>query len=197
MFDLVTEPDVFSAQRALANEMSPQIEELIGRAEDGLEGLKQRERALRAKVRVKPALSMLCSRLVWTDPRLILPSGPLPSRIPLMHRSTSAPPPPPAPPRPSRSRRTTSTCSSRSSRSCNSEKSALGGRSSCSRSRSRDRARRRRPLAGRRRAERDGGDEARGAGGACVEACCHHHLLVCRRQRHAPSALGRWCRGGS
>ncbi|BGP47827.1 hypothetical protein JCM10450v2_003692 [Rhodotorula kratochvilovae] len=50
MFDLVTEPDVFSAQRALANEMSPQIEELIGRAEDGLEGLKQRERALRAKV---------------------------------------------------------------------------------------------------------------------------------------------------
>ncbi|GAA5826343.1 hypothetical protein JCM3770_000130 [Rhodotorula araucariae] len=50
MFDLVTEPDVFSAQRALANEMSPQIEELIGRAEDGLEGLKQRERALRTKV---------------------------------------------------------------------------------------------------------------------------------------------------
>lgn len=51
MFDLVTEPDVFAAQRALANEMSPQIEELISRAEDGLEGLKQRERALRARVR--------------------------------------------------------------------------------------------------------------------------------------------------
>ncbi|GAA5997732.1 Spc19p [Rhodotorula paludigena] len=50
MFDLVTEPDVFAAQRALANEMSPQIEELISRAEDGLEGLKQRERALRARV---------------------------------------------------------------------------------------------------------------------------------------------------
>ncbi|CEQ40333.1 SPOSA6832_01931, partial [Sporobolomyces salmonicolor] len=51
MFDLVTEPEVFSAQRALANEMGPQITELIRRAEDGLEGLKARERGLRAKVR--------------------------------------------------------------------------------------------------------------------------------------------------
>ncbi|GAA5924667.1 hypothetical protein JCM1841_006380 [Sporobolomyces salmonicolor] len=50
MFDLVTEPEVFSAQRALANEMGPQITELIRRAEDGLEGLKARERGLRAKV---------------------------------------------------------------------------------------------------------------------------------------------------
>ncbi|GAA5920401.1 hypothetical protein JCM5296_005710, partial [Sporobolomyces johnsonii] len=50
MFDLVTEPEVFSAQRALANEMGPQISELIRRAEGGLEGLKARERGLRAKV---------------------------------------------------------------------------------------------------------------------------------------------------
>lgn len=50
MFDLVTEPEVFAAQRALANEMAPQIDELIRRAEDGLEGLKQKERTLRAKV---------------------------------------------------------------------------------------------------------------------------------------------------
>jgi hypothetical protein len=50
MFDLVTEPEVFAAQRAVANEMAPQIEEFIARAEDGLEELKQRERALHAKV---------------------------------------------------------------------------------------------------------------------------------------------------
>lgn len=50
MFDLVTEPEVFAAQRAVANEMVPQIEEYIARAEDGLEELKQRERALHAKV---------------------------------------------------------------------------------------------------------------------------------------------------
>lgn len=50
MFDLVTEPEVFAAQRAVANEMAPQIEEYIARAEDGLEELKQRERALHAKV---------------------------------------------------------------------------------------------------------------------------------------------------
>jgi hypothetical protein len=51
MFDLVTEPEVFGAQRALQNEMRPQIEELISRAEGGLEGLKEREKTLRAKVR--------------------------------------------------------------------------------------------------------------------------------------------------
>ncbi|TKA50059.1 hypothetical protein B0A53_06512 [Rhodotorula sp. CCFEE 5036] len=50
MFDLVTEPEVFAAQRAVANEMAPQIEEFIARAEDGLEELKQRERALHAKL---------------------------------------------------------------------------------------------------------------------------------------------------
>ncbi|GAA6027649.1 hypothetical protein JCM8097_007964 [Rhodosporidiobolus ruineniae] len=50
MFDLVTEPDVVSAQRALANEMRPQIEELVRRAEGGLEGLKERERGLKAKL---------------------------------------------------------------------------------------------------------------------------------------------------
>ncbi|GAA5830755.1 hypothetical protein JCM11251_001063 [Rhodosporidiobolus azoricus] len=50
MFDLVAEPEILSAQRALANEMRPQIEELISRAEDGLEGLKQRERGLKAKL---------------------------------------------------------------------------------------------------------------------------------------------------
>ncbi|GAA5982088.1 hypothetical protein JCM10908_004733 [Rhodotorula pacifica] len=50
MFDLVPEPEVFSAQRAVANEMAPQIEEYIARAEDGLEELKQRERALQAKL---------------------------------------------------------------------------------------------------------------------------------------------------
>ena len=50
MFDLVTEPEVFAAQRAVANEMAPQIEEYIARAENGLEELKQRERALHAKV---------------------------------------------------------------------------------------------------------------------------------------------------
>lgn len=50
MFDLVTETEVFSAQRALANEMAPQIEECITRAEGGLEELKQRERALQGKV---------------------------------------------------------------------------------------------------------------------------------------------------
>lgn len=50
MFDLVTETEVFSAQRALANEMAPQIEEYIARAEGGLEELKQRERALQGKV---------------------------------------------------------------------------------------------------------------------------------------------------
>ncbi|GAA5885652.1 hypothetical protein JCM3774_002554 [Rhodotorula dairenensis] len=50
MFDLVTEPEVFAAQRAVANEMVPQIEEYIARAEDGLEELKQRERALHAKL---------------------------------------------------------------------------------------------------------------------------------------------------
>lgn len=53
MFDLVTEPEVFGAQRALQNEMRPQIEELISRAEGGLEGLKERERTLRAKVRCR------------------------------------------------------------------------------------------------------------------------------------------------
>ncbi|BGP15803.1 hypothetical protein JCM10213v2_003792 [Rhodosporidiobolus nylandii] len=57
MFDLVTEPEVFDAQRALANEMRPQIEELIQRAEGGLEGLKERERGLRAKLDKRSALS--------------------------------------------------------------------------------------------------------------------------------------------
>ncbi|GAA5968729.1 hypothetical protein JCM11641_000712 [Rhodosporidiobolus odoratus] len=52
MFDLVTEPEVFSAQKALANEMRPQIEELITRAETGLEGLKEREKGLKVKVRL-------------------------------------------------------------------------------------------------------------------------------------------------
>lgn len=58
-YDLVTEPDVWSAQRALANEMSPQIGDLIGRAEVGLEGLKARERELRAKVRRWVSLDVL------------------------------------------------------------------------------------------------------------------------------------------
>ncbi|GAA5912235.1 hypothetical protein JCM8208_001309 [Rhodotorula glutinis] len=57
-YDLITEPEVWSAQRALANEMSPQIEELIGRAESGLEGLKARERELRAKLDKRTALSL-------------------------------------------------------------------------------------------------------------------------------------------
>ncbi|GAA6007671.1 hypothetical protein JCM10207_004835 [Rhodosporidiobolus poonsookiae] len=50
MFDLVLEPDVASAQRALGDEMRPQIEELISRAEGGLERLKERERELRGKL---------------------------------------------------------------------------------------------------------------------------------------------------
>ncbi|GAA5849572.1 hypothetical protein JCM8547_000501 [Rhodosporidiobolus lusitaniae] len=49
-FDIVTEPEVIAAQRALANEMRPQIEELISRAEGGLEALKERERTLKAKL---------------------------------------------------------------------------------------------------------------------------------------------------
>ncbi|GAA5885639.1 hypothetical protein JCM6882_007508 [Rhodosporidiobolus microsporus] len=57
MFDLITEPDVLSAQRALANEMRPQIEELISRAEGGLEGLKERERGLKAKLDKRTASS--------------------------------------------------------------------------------------------------------------------------------------------
>ncbi|POY71903.1 hypothetical protein BMF94_5264 [Rhodotorula taiwanensis] len=50
MFDVVTEKDIFESQRALANEMAPEIEGYIARAEDGLEELKQRERALQSKL---------------------------------------------------------------------------------------------------------------------------------------------------
>ncbi|GAA5848557.1 hypothetical protein JCM9279_006603 [Rhodotorula babjevae] len=57
-YDLITEPDVWSAQRALANEMSPRIEELIGRAESGLEALKARERELRAKLDKRTAAAL-------------------------------------------------------------------------------------------------------------------------------------------
>lgn len=49
-FDTVTESTVLSAQRSLASFMSPQITELISRAESGLEGLKVKERGLRIKV---------------------------------------------------------------------------------------------------------------------------------------------------
>ncbi|KAK4056825.1 hypothetical protein OIO90_002075 [Microbotryomycetes sp. JL221] len=49
-FDLVTESEVQAAQRALAAEMGPQITELIQRAEQGLETVKKREKALRQKV---------------------------------------------------------------------------------------------------------------------------------------------------
>lgn len=41
-----------AAQRDLASEIEPQIKELIERAEDGLEGLKKREKVLQAKVSV-------------------------------------------------------------------------------------------------------------------------------------------------
>lgn len=54
MFDVVTEKDIFESQRALANEMAPEIEGYIARAEDGLEELKQRERALQSKVNRAP-----------------------------------------------------------------------------------------------------------------------------------------------
>jgi DASH complex subunit SPC19 len=55
-FDTVTESEVQSAQRALASEMSPQITELIDRAEAGLEAMKKREKLLRAKVpRLSPS----------------------------------------------------------------------------------------------------------------------------------------------
>ncbi|GAA5849539.1 hypothetical protein JCM8547_000489 [Rhodosporidiobolus lusitaniae] len=56
-FDIVTEPEVIAAQRALANEMRPQIEELISRAEGGLEALKERERTLKAKLDKRAAQS--------------------------------------------------------------------------------------------------------------------------------------------
>lgn len=49
-FDIVTESEVVAAQRALASEMSPQITELIDRAENGLETMKKREKTLREKV---------------------------------------------------------------------------------------------------------------------------------------------------
>lgn len=71
MFDLVTEIEVFAAQRALANEMAPQIDELIRRAEDGLEGLKQKERTLRAKVR--PPCSQAPNSLSVTHERPTFP----------------------------------------------------------------------------------------------------------------------------
>ncbi|BGP24328.1 hypothetical protein JCM10295v2_003238 [Rhodotorula toruloides] len=67
MFDLVTEPEVFSAQRALANEMAPQVDELIRRAEDGLEGLKQKERTLRAKVEKRQAAASRSQAPITVD----------------------------------------------------------------------------------------------------------------------------------
>ncbi|KAK4047018.1 DASH complex subunit spc19 [Microbotryomycetes sp. JL201] len=55
-FDLVTESEVQDAQRSLAAEMGPQITELIDRAEAGLEQVKKRERALKAKVEKRAAV---------------------------------------------------------------------------------------------------------------------------------------------
>ncbi|ORY88020.1 Spc19-domain-containing protein [Leucosporidium creatinivorum] len=49
-FDTITETEVLSAQRSLASEMGPQITELIERAEGGLEGMKKKEKLLRAKL---------------------------------------------------------------------------------------------------------------------------------------------------
>ncbi|GAA5945747.1 hypothetical protein JCM3775_005836 [Rhodotorula graminis] len=72
-FDLVTEPEVWSAQRALANEMSPQIEELIGRAERGLEALKARERELRAKLDKRLPSSSSSSSNSTTSPPTVVP----------------------------------------------------------------------------------------------------------------------------
>ena len=48
-FELITETELQSAQRAMSNEMEPQIKELIARAEDGIEVLKKREKSLKAK----------------------------------------------------------------------------------------------------------------------------------------------------
>ncbi|SCV67807.1 BQ2448_5418 [Microbotryum intermedium] len=55
-FDTVTESEVTAAQRELANEMQPQISELIQRAESGLETMKKRERLLRTRVEKRATL---------------------------------------------------------------------------------------------------------------------------------------------
>lgn len=63
-FEVVTETEVAAAQRDLVGEIEPQIKELIERAEGGLSGLSQRERGLRAKVRI---YSLLYSAESGTD----------------------------------------------------------------------------------------------------------------------------------
>ncbi|GAA5963698.1 hypothetical protein JCM3765_003549 [Sporobolomyces pararoseus] len=50
VYDLIPSNEIKSAQKALENEMSPQIQELIVRAETGLETLKKRERELQTRV---------------------------------------------------------------------------------------------------------------------------------------------------
>ncbi|KAL8292055.1 hypothetical protein RQP46_001521 [Phenoliferia psychrophenolica] len=55
-WELVTETEVSLAQRELAGQVEPQVKALIQRAEDGLEELKRRERAQRAKVERRDAL---------------------------------------------------------------------------------------------------------------------------------------------
>jgi hypothetical protein len=52
VYDLIPSSEILAAQKALENEMSPQIQELISRAESGLEQLKKRERELHARVRL-------------------------------------------------------------------------------------------------------------------------------------------------
>ncbi|GAA6063712.1 hypothetical protein JCM10212_006826 [Sporobolomyces blumeae] len=49
-FDLVPSLEIQSAQASLRTEMSPQIQALVERAERGLEGLKDKERALRNRL---------------------------------------------------------------------------------------------------------------------------------------------------
>lgn len=50
VFDVVTEDDVAKGQRELASEIDPQINELIARAEAGIERVKAREQLARSKV---------------------------------------------------------------------------------------------------------------------------------------------------
>ncbi|GAA5940031.1 DASH complex subunit SPC19 [Sporobolomyces koalae] len=56
VYDLIPGTEIDTAQELLRLEMSPQIDQLVSRAEVGLEVLKERERALRSRVEKRKLL---------------------------------------------------------------------------------------------------------------------------------------------